>query len=129
MFQVDGISCSHAWSVLNKNRMLPEEYCSEFYKRGTILKTYEVPIYPLPDKGEWNIPEHIATEVVLPPKFKLPPGRPKKQREKSFSELSKRKGTILVVHVDNKVIIGVHVELQHEMHRNCYMTLLNCSCS
>ncbi|XP_069148154.1 uncharacterized protein [Solanum lycopersicum] len=81
------------------------------YIRGTILKTYEVPIYPLPDKGEWNIPEHIATEVVLPPKFKLPPGRPKKQREKSFSELSKRKGTILVVHVDNKVIIGVHVEL------------------
>ena len=36
---------------------------------------------------------------------------------------------ILVVHVDNKVIIGVHVELQHEMLRNCYMTLLNCSCS
>ena len=62
-------------------------------KRGTILKTYGVPIYPLPDKGEWNIPEHIATEVVLPPKFKRPPGRPKKQLEKSFSELSKRKGT------------------------------------
>ncbi|XP_027774853.1 uncharacterized protein LOC114078357 [Solanum pennellii] len=93
MFQVDGIPCSHAWSVLNKNRMLQEEYCLDFYKRGTILKTYEVPVYPLPDKSEWNIPEHIATEVVLPPKFKRPPGRPKKQREKSLCELSKRKGT------------------------------------
>ncbi|KAG5620883.1 hypothetical protein H5410_006101 [Solanum commersonii] len=74
-FQVDGISCAHAWR--------PE----------TILKTYEVHVYPLPDKSEWNIPEHIATEVVLPPKYKRHPGRPKKQREKSFSELSKRKGT------------------------------------
>ena len=76
--------------------MLPEEYFLDFYKRGTILKTYEVPVYPQPDKSEWNIPEHIATEVVLPPKFKRPPGRPgrpKKQCEKSFSELSKRKGT------------------------------------
>ncbi|KAG5597292.1 hypothetical protein H5410_038524 [Solanum commersonii] len=64
-----------------------------FYKPETILKTYEVHVYPLPDKSEWNIPEHIATEVVLPPKYKRPLGRPKKQREKSFSELSKRKGT------------------------------------
>ncbi|KAG5618447.1 hypothetical protein H5410_018271 [Solanum commersonii] len=74
-FQVDRISCAHAWR--------PE----------TILKTYEVHVYPLPDKSEWNILEHIATEVVLPPKYKRHPGRPKKQREKSFSELSKRKGT------------------------------------
>ncbi|KAG5616262.1 hypothetical protein H5410_016086 [Solanum commersonii] len=74
-FQVDGIPCAHAWR--------PE----------TILKTYEVPVYHLPDKSEWNIPEHIATEVVLPPKYKRPPRRPKKQREKSFSELSKIKCT------------------------------------
>jgi len=73
--------------------MLPDEYCSDFYKPETILKTYEVHAYPLPDKSEWNIHEHIATEVVLPPKYKRHPGRPKKQREKSFSELSKRKGT------------------------------------
>ncbi|KAH0660439.1 hypothetical protein KY289_029187 [Solanum tuberosum] len=92
-FQVDGIPCAHAWRVLNKKHMLPDEYCSDFYKPETILRTYEVPVYPLPDKSEWNIPEHIDTEVVLPPKYKRPPGRPKKQREKSFSEFSKRKGT------------------------------------
>ncbi|KAG5624016.1 hypothetical protein H5410_009234 [Solanum commersonii] len=90
-FQVDGISCAHAWRVLKK-KLLPNEYCSYFYKPETILKTYEVHVHPLPDKSEWNIHEHIATEVVLPPKYKRPPGRPKKQREKSFSELSKRKG-------------------------------------
>ncbi|XP_049370795.1 uncharacterized protein LOC125835740 [Solanum verrucosum] len=92
-FQVDGIPCAHAWRVLNKKHMLPDEYCSDFYTPETILKTYEVPVYPLPDKSEWNIPEHIDTEVVLPPKYKQSPGRPKKQREKSFSEFSKRKGT------------------------------------
>ncbi|XP_049349071.1 uncharacterized protein LOC125813646 [Solanum verrucosum] len=117
-FQVDGIPCAHAWRVLNKKHMLPDEYCSDFYKPETILRTYEVHVYPLPDKSEWNIPEHIDTEVVLPPKYKRPPGRPKKQREKSFSEFSKRKVPILVVHVDSVVIIGVHVELQHGMHRN-----------
>ncbi|WMV51041.1 hypothetical protein MTR67_044426, partial [Solanum verrucosum] len=117
-FQVDGIPCAHAWRVLNKKHMLPDEYCSDFYKPETILRTYEVHVYPLPDKSEWNIPEHIDTEVVLPPKYKRPPGRPKKQREKSFSEFSKRKVPILVVHVDSVVIIGVHVELQHGMHMN-----------
>ncbi|XP_049391471.1 uncharacterized protein LOC125855829 [Solanum stenotomum] len=55
-------------------------------------KTY-ICVYPLPDNSEWNIPKHIANEVVLPPKYKRPPGRPKKQREKSFSKWSKRKGT------------------------------------
>ncbi|XP_049379751.1 uncharacterized protein LOC125844485 [Solanum stenotomum] len=91
-FQVDGIPCAHVWRVLNKKHMLPDEYCSDFYKPETILRTYEVPVYPLLDKSEWNIPEHIDTEVVLPLKYKRPPGRPKKQREKSFSEFSKRKG-------------------------------------
>ncbi|WMV54962.1 hypothetical protein MTR67_048347 [Solanum verrucosum] len=92
-FQMDGIPCPHAWAVLNNKNMLPDAYCSDFYKPKTVLKTYEVPVYPLPDVTEWNVPEHIAEEIVLPPRYKRPPGRPKKQRDKSFSELSKRKGT------------------------------------
>ncbi|XP_015160621.1 uncharacterized protein [Solanum tuberosum] len=92
-FQMDGIPCPHAWAVLNNKNMLPDAYCSDFYKPKTVLKTYEAPVYPLPDVTEWNVPEHIAEEIVLPPRYKRPPGRPKKQRDKSFSELSKRKGT------------------------------------
>ena len=58
-FEVDEIPCIHAWRVLNKNDMLPDEYCSDFYKPEAILKTCEVRVYPRPDKSEWNIPEHI----------------------------------------------------------------------
>ncbi|XP_016443152.2 uncharacterized protein LOC107768535 [Nicotiana tabacum] len=67
--------------------LMPEEYCSSNYKPSTIVMTYDVSVYPLPDKNDWNIPEHVAEEVVLPPKWKRPPGRPKKKRDKNLSEL------------------------------------------
>ncbi|XP_049357107.1 uncharacterized protein LOC125821778 [Solanum verrucosum] len=83
-------STDYIYSVSDEGK---NAYCSDFYKPKTVLKTYEVPVYPLPDVTEWNVPEHIVEEIVLPPRYKRPPGRPKKQRDKSFSELSKRKGT------------------------------------
>ncbi|XP_070019944.1 uncharacterized protein [Nicotiana sylvestris] len=61
-----------------------DEY--SYYKPSTIVMTYDVPVYPLPDKNDWNIPEHVAEEVVLPPKWKRPPGKPKKKRDKKLSE-------------------------------------------
>ncbi|XP_060175449.1 uncharacterized protein LOC132606121 [Lycium barbarum] len=66
MFQIDEITCPHAWA--------------------TVIKTYDVPVDPLPDKSEWNIPKHICDEVVLPPRYKRPPGRPKKKRDKPLME-------------------------------------------
>nr|XP_016454557.1 PREDICTED: uncharacterized protein LOC107778768 [Nicotiana tabacum] len=67
--------------------LMPEEYCSNYYKPNIVVMTYGVPVYPLPDKNDWNIPAHVAEEVVLPPKWKRPPGRPKKKRFKPLSEL------------------------------------------
>ncbi|XP_019236684.1 PREDICTED: uncharacterized protein LOC109216913 [Nicotiana attenuata] len=86
-FQIDELPCPHAWAVLKSKFLMPEEYCSNYYKPSTIVMTYDVPVYPLPDKNDWNIPEHVAEEVVLPPKWKRPPGRPKKKRDKTLSEL------------------------------------------
>ncbi|XP_070019771.1 uncharacterized protein [Nicotiana sylvestris] len=86
-FQIDELSCPHAWAVLKSKFLMPEEYCSSYYKPNIIVMTYDVPVYPLPDKNDWNIPEHVAEEVVLPPKWKRPPGRPKKKRDKNLSEL------------------------------------------
>ncbi|XP_075109258.1 uncharacterized protein LOC107789808 [Nicotiana tabacum] len=86
-FQIDELPCPHAWAVLKSKFLMPEEYCSSYYKPSTIVMTYDVPVYPLPDKNDWNIPEHVAEEVVLPPKWKRPPGRPKKKRDKNLSEL------------------------------------------
>lgn len=63
------------------------------YKQKTVLTTYELSIYPLSDRVDWVIPYHILANVVLPPVFKRPPGRPKKKtRDKSFSELLSSKG-------------------------------------
>ncbi|XP_070008238.1 uncharacterized protein [Nicotiana sylvestris] len=86
-FQIDELPCPHAWAILKSKFLMPEEYCSSYYKPSTIVMTYDVPVYPLPDKNDWNIPEHVAEEVVLPPKWKRPPGRPKKKRDKNLSEL------------------------------------------
>ncbi|XP_070008676.1 uncharacterized protein [Nicotiana sylvestris] len=86
-FQVDELPCPHAWVVLKSKFLMPEEYCSNYYKSNTIVMTYDLLMYPLPSRNDWNIPEHVAEEVVLPPKWKRPPGRPKKKRDKTLSEL------------------------------------------
>ncbi|XP_060211700.1 uncharacterized protein LOC132639255 [Lycium barbarum] len=92
MFQLDEIPCPHAWAVIKKKNMVAEDYCSDLFKPATVLKTYDVPVDPLPDEREWNIPNHILEDVVLPPRYKRPPGRPKKRRDKPLSELLFGKG-------------------------------------
>ncbi|XP_009588871.1 uncharacterized protein [Nicotiana tomentosiformis] len=67
-FQVDELPCPHAWAVLKSKFLMPEDYCLDYYKPKSVVMTYEVPVYPLPDRNEWNIPAHISEEVVLPPK-------------------------------------------------------------
>ncbi|XP_060190841.1 uncharacterized protein LOC132620161 [Lycium barbarum] len=71
---------------MTKN-LVAEDYCSDLFKPETVLKTYDVPVDPLPDKREWNIPKNILEDVILPPRYKRPPGRPKKRRDKPLSEL------------------------------------------
>nr|XP_009596272.1 uncharacterized protein LOC104092383 [Nicotiana tomentosiformis] len=90
-FQVDELPCPHAWAVLKSKFLMPEDYCSDYYKPKSVVMTYEVPAYLLLDRNEWNIPAHISEEVVLPPKWKRPPGRPKKKHDKPFRELLQKK--------------------------------------
>ncbi|XP_060195487.1 uncharacterized protein LOC132624778 [Lycium barbarum] len=79
--------CPHAWVVLERKILTVDNYCSNLYKPETVMKTYDVPIYSLPDQSEWNVPVYISDEVVFPPRYMRPPGRPKKKRDKSLSEL------------------------------------------
>ncbi|XP_060189113.1 uncharacterized protein LOC132618075 [Lycium barbarum] len=92
MFQLDEIPCSDAWVVIKKKNLVAEDYCSDLFKPTTMLKTYDVPVDPLPDEREWNIPKNILEDVVFPPRYKRPPGRPKKRRDKPLSELLFGKG-------------------------------------
>ncbi|XP_059289162.1 uncharacterized protein LOC132042648 [Lycium ferocissimum] len=87
MFQLDEIPCSHAWAVLKNKNLTADAYCSELFKPETVVNTYDVPVDPLPDETEWNVPKSISDEVVMPPIYKRPPGRPKKKRDKPLQEL------------------------------------------
>ncbi|XP_019256334.1 PREDICTED: protein FAR1-RELATED SEQUENCE 5-like [Nicotiana attenuata] len=69
-----------------------ENYCSWYYTRESLLRTYEIPVNPLPDESKWNVPQHISDEVVNPPTGeKKQPGRPQKERYKTYDELKSKK--------------------------------------
>ncbi|KAG5609828.1 hypothetical protein H5410_021109, partial [Solanum commersonii] len=93
-FSYEEIPCEHAWAVLKFNSLRPDEFCSNLYTPKTVLKTYDFPIYPLPDKTEWVVLGYIMTDLVLPPIFKRPRRRSrKKSRNKLAKEMFDSKGT------------------------------------
>ncbi|XP_016574837.1 uncharacterized protein LOC107872721 [Capsicum annuum] len=88
-YQIDEIPCPHGIAVLKSKNVDVKDYgryCAELYRTQTIVKTYELPIVPMPDKKDWNVPCFVDDEEVLPPKYRRPPGRPKKGRHLKSSE-------------------------------------------
>ncbi|XP_047253673.1 uncharacterized protein LOC124887804 [Capsicum annuum] len=86
-FQLDEIPYAHAIAVL-KSKHIKEmnPYFSDYYKKEALMKTYEMTLCPMPDKQDWKVTPEVLEDVVLPPKYKHPPGRPKKGRKKKSSE-------------------------------------------
>ncbi|XP_070007832.1 uncharacterized protein [Nicotiana sylvestris] len=84
-FQFDKHPCAHALAALRQRNESYENYCSPYYTRERLLQTYEIPVDLLPDKNKWNVPQYNATywEKIAE--------RPKKQRYKSYDELSAKK--------------------------------------
>jgi len=86
-FQHDEIPCAHAMAVLKKKNIKDvHPYCSDYYKHDALTNTYAVPMEPMPDKNDWTAPECVLNEVVLPPRYKKMPGRPRKKRKKNPDE-------------------------------------------
>nr|XP_009594213.1 uncharacterized protein LOC104090746 [Nicotiana tomentosiformis] len=77
-FQLDELPCEHALASLRHRNESYENYYSSYYTRESLMHTYEIPVDPLPDKSKWNVPQHIAEEVVKPPTGKRQPVRPQK---------------------------------------------------
>ncbi|XP_070003294.1 uncharacterized protein [Nicotiana sylvestris] len=67
-FQLDELPCPHALAALRQRDESFEEYCSPYYTRANLLRTYEIPVNPMSDESKWNVPQHITEEVVNPPK-------------------------------------------------------------
>ncbi|XP_009604249.2 uncharacterized protein [Nicotiana tomentosiformis] len=90
-FILDELPCAHALVAL-RHRIEPYEiYYSPYYTSERHMQTYEIPVDPLPDESKWNVPQHIAEEVVKPPTGKRQPGRPQKQRYKPYDEVNAKK--------------------------------------
>ncbi|XP_019234558.1 PREDICTED: protein FAR1-RELATED SEQUENCE 3-like [Nicotiana attenuata] len=88
-FQLNELPCAHALAALRHMDESFEQYCSPYYTRVNFLHTYEIPVNPLPDESKWNVPQHITEEVVNPPKGgKRQPGRPQKERYKTYDEIN-----------------------------------------
>ncbi|XP_009627897.1 uncharacterized protein [Nicotiana tomentosiformis] len=90
-FHLDELSCAHALEDLRHRNESYENYCSPYYTRENLLHTYEILVDPLPDESKWNVPQHIAEEVVMPPTKKRQRGRPQKQRYKPYDEVNAKK--------------------------------------
>ncbi|XP_016479104.1 uncharacterized protein LOC107800450 [Nicotiana tabacum] len=90
-FQLDELPCAYALAALRHKNKSYENYCSPYYTRESLLYTYEILVDPLPDESKWNVPQHIAEEVVMPPIGKRQPGRPQKQRYKPYDEVNAKK--------------------------------------
>ncbi|XP_075096238.1 uncharacterized protein LOC142174356 [Nicotiana tabacum] len=91
-FQLDELPCPHTLAALRYRDESFEQYCSPYYTRANLLRTYEIPVNPLADESKWNVPQHITEEVVNPPKGgKRQPGRPQKERYKTYDEINLKK--------------------------------------
>nr|XP_016492765.1 PREDICTED: uncharacterized protein LOC107812228 [Nicotiana tabacum] len=85
-FQLDELPCAHAWAVLKYKYIDHIEYYSMYYTRKYLLKTYEIPIYLVPDESIWKISAEVLDEKVLPPDVTKSIGRPRKGRCKPVSK-------------------------------------------
>nr|XP_016458957.1 PREDICTED: uncharacterized protein LOC107782581 [Nicotiana tabacum] len=65
--KLDELPCAHAWAILKYKYTDHTEYCSVYYTTKYLLKTYEIPIYPVPDESIWELPAEVLNEKVLPP--------------------------------------------------------------
>ncbi|XP_016438140.1 uncharacterized protein LOC107764123 [Nicotiana tabacum] len=51
-FQLDELPCPHALAALRHKDESFEQYCSPYYTRAILLRTYKIPVNPLPDESK-----------------------------------------------------------------------------
>ncbi|XP_016476543.1 uncharacterized protein LOC107798099 [Nicotiana tabacum] len=83
---MDEIPRPRAWVVLKNQQLKPGQYCSFYYKKDNLLRTYEFLVNPMPNESLWVIPTEVLEDVVLPPKGRRNARRPRKEKLKPASE-------------------------------------------
>nr|XP_016478263.1 PREDICTED: uncharacterized protein LOC107799638 [Nicotiana tabacum] len=89
---MDELPCLHVWAVLKNLQLKASQYCSFYYKKDNLFRTYEFPVNPMSDESLWVISTEVLEDVVLPPKGRRNAGRPRKERLKPASEKEYKRG-------------------------------------
>ena len=95
-WDVTGIPCNHAISVIMKIKQFPEDYVHDFFKLPMYKEAYKGVIYPVPGPEDWP---KTNTRDIDPPEFRDKPGRKQTVRRKGQFEVpapkdSSRMGSI-----------------------------------
>ncbi|XP_057976837.1 uncharacterized protein LOC131163988 [Malania oleifera] len=96
-WQLYGIPCSHAVAAIMSCRKDVYAFAEKCFTVASYHETYSKEIHPLPGKIEWKktdeAPANDEVQLVRPPKFRRPPGRPEKKRI-CVEDLNREKHTV-----------------------------------
>ncbi|KAL4295530.1 hypothetical protein GQ457_12G008710 [Hibiscus cannabinus] len=81
-WDLTGIPCMHAISVILMRQERPENYVSHYYSKDMQLQIYSNMVKPLRGPKQWA--NHGPNETVIPPIIRRPVGRPKKTEKKKL---------------------------------------------
>ncbi|XP_021717026.1 uncharacterized protein LOC110684896 [Chenopodium quinoa] len=79
-WELIGIPCAHAWAVIIKKRLRPEDFVDDFYSKGRYLQAYSPSIKPIPGMKQWE--KRIDLMQPTPPVIRKMPGRPSHKKRK-----------------------------------------------
>ncbi|CAN1825485.1 hypothetical protein LINPERHAP1_LOCUS31190 [Linum perenne] len=86
-WQLSGVPCMHAIVAISYMRYDINNYIHEWYSVQVARRAYTKGIQPLPGREDWK---EVDGNQVLPPPYKVLPGRPKKNRRKEPGEIPTR---------------------------------------
>ena len=89
-WQLTGIPCCHAISSIYFCLERPEDYIPTYFRREAYITCYEPIINPTNGTNMWPTTNF---DDILPPKFRVPTGRPKNKRRKEVDEKHKKQTT------------------------------------
>ncbi|XP_042031533.1 uncharacterized protein LOC121778279 [Salvia splendens] len=80
LWQLTGISCTHAIATINKNGDDVTRYVSRYYLKSTMIILYENVLYPINRVDNWPKTTSDGVLELAPPRSKRQRGRSKKLR-------------------------------------------------
>ncbi|KAL5564300.1 hypothetical protein UlMin_027464 [Ulmus minor] len=91
-FDIDKLPCVHAIAAAHHAQVSVYSLVSPYYTKEYYVLAYGETIYPVGSQSRWDVPNEVATMVVLPREVKeRKRGRPKTSRFPSVGEFRKRK--------------------------------------